>query len=542
VALSALIVAPAAANARREALVDPARTYVEARAASLSGDHVRSAQLLAALAQLDPKNQEIVRSALAEAIGAGDMPLALRLARSLAAQSRPVDARLLLAAEAFRLNRPDAALAYLSSASQEGDLQFFNPLLRAWVAAEQGNQRAALSAIDAIASDNALAPFLAENKAFLLLKFRHSAAAEPVVRKALAAAGGRQQRLRFGFADAYLAAGDEARAMAVLEGLGAGAARARQQIGNGRRTGLAIDSARDAFAELVLALAVDLSRSDDLDLPVELAHIAHYAAPENASTAILLGLLLDQDDRLDAALAAYRSIDESNVLSSQARDAEVQALADAKRFDEALAVAQRAASGRDATAVDFARLGDVLDAMNRYGEAANAYGKAIAAAQPAQQWQYLLMRASTLEKGDHWPQARADLTRALALAPNQPLVLNFLGYTKLERGEDLDAAEAMIRKASELAPDDPSITDSLGWAQFKRGRFKEAIETLQRASRADPAQSEINEHLGDALYTVGRRFEARFAWRAAMVNADEDVLKRLKAKIEGGLTPVTAAP
>jgi tetratricopeptide (TPR) repeat protein len=542
VALSALIAAPAFGSTRREAPADPRRTYVEARAASLSGDHVRSAQLLAALAQLDPKNQDIARSALAEAIGAGDMPLALRLARNLSPQSRPVDARLLLAAEEFRLKRPEAALAYLASASREGDLQFFNPLLGAWIAAEQGHERAALAAIDAIPSDNALAPFVNENKAFLLLKFRNSAAAEPVVRKALAAAGGREQRLRLGFADAYLAAGDKARALAVLDGLGAGAAGARQQIGDGRRTGLAIDSARDAFAELVLALAVDLSRSDNQDLPVELAHIAHYSAPENASTAILLGLLLDQDDRLDAALAAYRSIDDSNVLASQARDAEAQALSEAKRFDEALAVAQRAAGAKDATSVDFARLGDVLDAMKRHAEAADAYGRAIQISQPGQQWQYLLLRASTLEEGDHWPEARADLTRALALAPNQPLVLNFLGYAKLERGEDMEASEAMIRKASELAPDDASITDSLGWAQFKRGRFSDAIDTLQRASRADPGQSEINEHLGDVLYTVGRRFEARFAWRAAMVNADDDVLARLKAKIDSGLSPTTAAP
>jgi tetratricopeptide (TPR) repeat protein len=542
VALSALIVAPATANARKEVSADPRRTYVEARAASLSGDHVRSAQLLAALAQLDPKNHELAESAVAEAIGAGDMPLALRLARNLPPASRPVDARLLLAAEEFRLNRPEAALAYLASASGEGDLKFFNPLLAAWIAAGRNNARAALTAIQNIPSDNVLAPFMNEHRAFLLLKLRRTAEAEPFVEKAIATAGGRQQRLRLGFADAYLAAGDKVRAMAVLSGLGEGAARAREQISGGKRTGLAIDSARDAFAELVLALAIDLSRSDDRDLPVELAHIAHYSAPENSSTAILLGLLLDEDDRLDAALAAYRSVDDSDVLASQARDAEAQALTEAKRYDEALAVAQKAAASRTASAEDFARLGDVLDAMERHPAAAEAYGRAIQLSPPKQQWQYLLLRASTLEEADHWPQARADLAKALALAPNQPLVLNFLGYAKLERGEDMEAAEAMIRKASELAPDNASITDSLGWAQFKRGRLAEAIDTLQRASRSDPGQSEINEHLGDVLYSVGRRFEARFAWRAAMVNADDDVLARLNAKIESGLSPATAAP
>jgi Flp pilus assembly protein TadD len=128
------------------------------------------------------------------------------------------------------------------------------------------------------------------------------------------------------------------------------------------------------------------------------------------------------------------------------------------------------------------------------------------------------------------------------MAPNEPLVLNFLGYAKLEHGEDLDAAEAMIRKASELAPDDASITDSLGWALFKRGRIDEAIDVLQKAAAGDPAQADIQEHLGDALYTAGRRFEARFAWSAALATADQEETARLKSKIEAGLTKATAAP
>jgi Flp pilus assembly protein TadD len=130
----------------------------------------------------------------------------------------------------------------------------------------------------------------------------------------------------------------------------------------------------------------------------------------------------------------------------------------------------------------------------------------------------------------------------LILAPDQPLLLNFLGYAKLERGEDMDAAEAMIRKASDLAPDEASITDSLGWAQFKRGKMADAIATLQRAAEKDPDQAEIQEHLGDALFRSGRRFEARFAWQAGMVTAEDDVAGRLKAKLAAGLTPTNAAP
>ncbi|HEV8406465.1 MAG TPA: tetratricopeptide repeat protein [Sphingomicrobium sp.] len=106
----------------------------------------------------------------------------------------------------------------------------------------------------------------------------------------------------------------------------------------------------------------------------------------------------------------------------------------------------------------------------------------------------------------------------------------------------MDAAEAMIRKASELAPEDASITDSLGWAQFKRGKTDDAIETLQRAAEKDPDQAEIQEHLGDALYKSGRRYEARFAWHAAMVTAEDKIAVRVKAKLASGLTADNAAP
>jgi len=182
--------------------------------------------------------------------------------------------------------------------------------------------------------------------------------------------------------------------------------------------------------------------------------------------------------------------------------------------------------------------------MKQYAGAADAYQRALDLAGPlaTDRWTLLLLKASSLEAADRWPEAKSDLEAALKLAPDQPLILNFLGYAKLERGEDLDNAEAMIRKASELAPDDASITDSLGWAQYKRGRVDEGIETLQRAAVADPAQAEIREHLGDALYDAGRKFEARFAWEAALVTADEETAVRVRAKLLSGLNKTNKAP
>jgi tetratricopeptide (TPR) repeat protein len=236
----------------------------------------------------------------------------------------------------------------------------------------------------------------------------------------------------------------------------------------------------------------------------------------------------------------------TDALVAQARDAAVRILNEEKRYDEALALAQAAVRTAGSGVSDWARLGDVHEAMGRHADAADAYGRAVTLAQAqgfkSDLWPLHLLRATALESAGRWEEAKGALHSALAVAPEQPLVLNFLGYTKLERGEDLDLAEAMIRKASSLAPEDASITDSLGWALYKRGRLPQAIETLQRAAAADPQQAEIHEHLGDALFAVGRRYEARFAWSAALLTAEDDMAARVRSKIETGLTPATAAP
>ena len=190
-------------------------------------------------------------------------------------------------------------------------------------------------------------------------------------------------------------------------------------------------------------------------------------------------------------------------------------------------------------------MANVLGDMDRHVEAATAYGEAIARSKRGGSdslWTLYLFRAASLEQAGRWTEAKADLESAMKLQPDNPLLLNFLGYGKLERGEDLDVAEAMIRKASALRPNDASITDSLGWALYKRGRLPEAIATLTRAAAGDPSQSEIHEHLGDALFSSGRRIEARFSWQAALITAKDKAKTRLEDKLETGLTPATAAP
>jgi tetratricopeptide (TPR) repeat protein len=526
---------------------DPARAYVEARAAALSGDHARSAALLAALAQAQPDQTDLARKALLEALGAGQIDLALAVAGRLPAAKLPVEARLLLVSSEVRKRRIDRALAWVQPGSGDSaNLSFLIPLLTAWDLAERGDMDRALATIDAIPNNSLLAPLRNEEHALILLKFRRTVDAEGYARRAIGSAGARENRLRLALADGFLAAGDRDRALVMVDGMGSDAAAARQRVLAGKTSGQAIDTPAEALSEALTAFTTDLARLQRGAPPIALGQVARFANPQNSSATMLLALLMETQQRTDEALALLRTIPRDDALGSQVRDVQVKILTESKRLDEAFTVASAAAAARDATINDLSRLGDVYLAMKRYNEAAASYSRAIALANAqglkSQLWPLLLLQANAFEQADRWPETKAALQQGLALAPDQPLLLNFLGYSKLEHHEDLDAAEAMIRKASELAPDDASITDSLGWAQFKRGKVGEAILTLQTAAEKDPDQADIQEHLGDALFKAGRRYEARFAWNAALVTAEDDTAARVKAKLASGLNPSNAAP
>lgn len=539
----ALTSTPAAA---RLSVSDPARTYIKARAAAMNGDHGQAASLLASLAQSQPNQTDLARKALSEAIGGGRMDLALSLARSIPAERLPSEARLLLTAEEVRRGRTTQALAWLAVKGETGDLTFLSPLITAWDQANRGRVDDALQSIEQIPVNSLLGPLGPEQRALILLKFRRTAEAEPYARRAIGASGAREDRLRLALADGFLAAGDKARALMMLEGMGGGGAAARQRIQAGRQSGQAIDTPVKAFSEALTAFSGDLARLQRNNPPMALVQVARYANPQNSSATALLAILLDRQGREPEALAVLSTVPQNDALISPIRDVQTRILSDEKRYDEAYRIAAAAAASPMADADDYSRLGDVLEAMKRHNEAADAYGRAVATAAvqgpKANLWTLHLLRASALSDAKRWPEAKQALEAGLALAPDQPLLLNFLGYAKLERGEDMDAAEALIRKASELAPENASITDSLGWAQFKRGKLDQAIATLQTAAEKDPDQAEIHEHLGDALYRSGRRYEARFAWRAALVTAEDEVATRVKAKLSSGLTPANAAP
>ena len=130
-------------------------------------------------------------------------------------------------------------------------------------------------------------------------------------------------------------------------------------------------------------------------------------------------------------------------------------------------------------------------------------------------WPLYYFRGISYERQNQWPPAEADFKHALDLYPDQPLVMNYLGYSWVDQGVHLDQAFPMLRRAVELRPTDGYIVDSLGWADYKLGHYDEAVKKLERAVDLKPGDPVIQDHLGDAYWQVGRKLEAHFQWNHA---------------------------
>ncbi|WP_260484084.1 tetratricopeptide repeat protein [Sphingomicrobium flavum] len=531
IALAAsLVAAPASAQ-------DSLTSYVNARAAAAMGDYDRSAQLFSRAAAQD---SAIAGQAMSAALRAGRFDLARKIAAASNSAALNMDGRLFLLADTLRAGRYDDALRQMSDDSATANIDFVVPFVRAWIdmKSSSADRRAdAIRRVTGIGSDAPMSSYVGVQAAYLHITNKDIAAARPLIDAALEGAGGRQAGMRLGFADALAKAGDRKAALELLAGDDAILVDARKVLKKKRSLGLAVDDPATALSDLLLALAVDVNRGSNRDLPIALSQISRAAYPASGEAAIIAGLLLAADEQPDEALALFGSVSDKHPLGPQARDGEIQALIAAERFDQALTVAKANGSGPGSSA----RIGDVYAAMDRHDEAANAYGRERAGR--LDDWTLLFLEGTQRHMAGNWADAEVLLRHALAAQPDQPILLNYLGYSMLEEGGDTAEASSLIEAAHKLQPDNASITDSLGWAQFKLGQYDLAVETLRKAAQGAVDNDIIHEHLGDALWKVQNPIEARFAWQTALTLTEEqDVRERLEAKIAWGLTPATTAP
>jgi tetratricopeptide (TPR) repeat protein len=316
------------------------------------------------------------------------------------------------------------------------------------------------------------------------------------------------------------------------------------EINAGHKVAPLVESPQAGAAEALYGLGAALGRRGGEDLGLIYLQLALYLSPSHPMALLSLADLYEQLKKPEFAIAVYDRIPQNSPIRRNALIQRALDLDTLDRTDEAKAdLSAVLAAHPDDTEAAMA-LGNILRARKDYAECADVYSKGIATFTKPEKanWVIYYFRGICYERSKQWPKAEADMKQALELFPEQPLVLNYLGYSWIDQGVHLDDGMRMIQRAVEQRADDGYIVDSLGWAYFRLGNAEEAVKHLERAVELKPEDPTINDHLGDAYWRVGRTLEARFQWSHARdLKPDPEDLTKIEAKLKSGLPDDTSS-
>ena len=512
--------------------------YLVGRFAASETDTRIAADMLLQAVRADPDNPEILSRAFLATLLDGRTE-AVRLARRL--PENPA-ASLLLAGVDVHAARWDRAEQRLRSLGRAGPVQVLQPALLAWVQLGRGQPDGALATLRPLAEGNRLRAVNALHAALIADIAGRPREAERFARMAVADQPNPPWRLAVLAAGVLHRAGKPQEAQRLLDGIAAGgddtalAALAAQR--GTMLTGRAIASPAEGMAEAYAALAGAMRQQGAGDFSLVLAQLALRMRPGFAPALVLMADTLADEDHEEQALEALDRIAGDDPLAPVVQLRRAVLLDKLDRLDDAATVLRRLSAAYPDRPQAPYRLGDLLRGRNRFAEAALAYDEAIARVpSPGPgDWPLFYARGIARERSGDWPRAEADFLRALELSPEQPYVLNYLGYSWADQGMHLDRAKAMLLRATELRPQDGNIADSLGWVLFRLGDHAGAVQWLEKAVELEPRSSVINDHLGDAYWAVGRQREARFQWRRAQtLDPEPEELPKIEAKLRDGL-------
>ncbi|MEX6505660.1 tetratricopeptide repeat protein [Jiella sp. M17.18] len=319
----------------------------------------------------------------------------------------------------------------------------------------------------------------------------------------------------------------------------------RDRIQRGETIEPPVANIQQGAAETLYVLGQAINRGDGQQVALLYFQLARALDPRSPALLTALAGIAEQAQQLDLAISYYKEIPEN---SAYRRTADLQTGLDlwySGKKDEAKTHLQRAVRDYPDDVQAYTALADVMSADKNYQKAADALNKAIELAPKGEtsNWNLYYQRGIAYERMKQWDKAEPDFKKALQLSPNQPQVLNYLGYSWIDMNIHLKQGLDMIKTAVELRPNDGYIIDSLGWAYYKLGRYDDAVDELERAVLLTPLDPTINDHLGDAYWRVGRKREAKFQWNRAL-NGDPkpepDEVKSLQAKLENGLQAAPA--
>ncbi len=557
--------ASAATDTKNEVVFDAeavdtfAGAFLAARTADVDHDYDTAIALYKKALMLEPGNPEIRQRLMISLLLNGNLEEGVKYANEL--KSDPSVERvttIVRGMDAIRRHEYKAAQEILKYSGPNDLDRMMNNLLLAWARAGAGRGKEAIAMIDKMKGPDWFNIFKNYHAGAIAITIGDVRSARSHLNDAiLDKAGGATapdtfMRSVMALARLEAKAGDKQKALdtvSVGDNLISNYAplnALRDSINKGEKPEQQVTDASQGAASVLFTIGAALNRDGAEDVVSLYLQIANTLDPKSADTLVLLGGLAEKQEQVDRAISFYKKVPDNSPMS---RISELQlglALAQAGKVDDARKHLRALIDSDPKDIRSYLAYGSVLSDAKDFQGMADNYDKAVEIIGPVPKrsdWAVFFQRGIAYERLKKWPQAEPNFKKALDLNPDQPQVLNYLGYSWVDMNTNLDQGLDMIRKAVDLKPDDGYIVDSLGWAYFRLNRFDDAVTELERAAQLKAGDPTINDHLGDAYWRVNRKLEAVYQWNRALASKPEEAdIPKIKEKVEKGLPALDNDP
>lgn len=526
-----------------------AGSYLAARHASVERDATAASAFYRAALRSDPKNSELLDRAFIAALADGDIDEAVKLAdRILSVDKNNRVARLVAGVRALKQKQYGVAQQNVNQSIRGPITDLVATLVAGWASYGAGHTQTAISNIDKLTGP----------EWYPIFKDLHTGMIYELANKQKEA-GARFERAyklddsALRVSDAYARwlsrNKDAAAATAVYAGFDKKLARhplvveGIRETKAGKKLPPLAENPQQGAAEALYGIGASLTRRGGEDLALVYLQLALYLNPNHSLALLSLADLYESVKKPAMAIKVYERVPANSPLK---RNAQIQLATDldaVDRTDEGIKILQGVVADDPKDLEAIMALGNIERARKKFTDCGDTYTKGIDAQAGSEKpnWVFYYFRGICFERSKQWAKAEVDLKKALEMQPEQPHVLNYLGYSWIDQGVNLDEAMKMIRRAVDQRPDDGYIVDSLGWAYYRIADYENAVKNLERAIDLKPEDPTINDHLGDAYWRVGRTLEAKFQWAHARdLKPEPDELPKIEAKLRDGLPEDTS--
>ncbi len=524
----------------------PAGAYLAGRYASLTFDFGSAATFYTQALLADASNPELLENALQAQVALGAFDKALPIAtRMQAAGLQSQVANLVVTAGAIKRGAFDAVQKDIAGGKSVGGL--VDGLVMSWTELGLGRMSEAQSGFDKLAQTKGIEAFGLYHKALALASAGDFEGADQILSGDAAGPLRLTRRGVVARAEILSQLERDPDAVALIDAafggdLDPGVAALRDRLAKGEAVPFdVVRTPEEGLAEVFYTVATALNGEGNDGLTLLYVRVATELRPDFVAATLLTASLLESQKQYDLATATYARVPASDPSFYAAELGRSDALFAAGKEDAALEVMQQLSRTEPDVPVVWTSLGDLFRRLERFADAEAAYDKAVdlLGAPQAGQWVVYYSRGIARERQHAMDTGEADFREALKLSPDQPQVLNYLGYAFVEEGRNLDEALGMIERAVAARPEDGYVTDSLGWALFTLGRYQDAVAPMERATLLEAVDPILNDHLGDVYWAVDRKREAEFQWRRALsFDPEPEDAARIRRKLEVGLDAV----